>query len=90
MGAPCPLPSKRWNIFLIGSPLGVRAISFGSLFVALAGYFLFGRRFDNRFVIGLVIALEGAIAFELNKVQLQLVKVYLYICKDEYKENFFG
>ncbi|WP_375505903.1 DMT family transporter [uncultured Nostoc sp.] len=40
-----------------------------SLFVALAGYFLFGRRFDNKFVIGLVIALGGAIAFELNKVQ---------------------
>ncbi|WP_218107960.1 DMT family transporter [Nostoc sp. KVJ20] len=40
-----------------------------SLFVALAGYMLFGRRFDHRFVIGLVIALGGAIAFELNKVQ---------------------
>jgi drug/metabolite transporter (DMT)-like permease len=40
-----------------------------SLFVALAGYLLFGRRFDNRFVIGLIIALGGAIAFELNKVQ---------------------
>ncbi|MBN3960938.1 MAG: DMT family transporter [Nostoc sp. NMS8] len=40
-----------------------------SLFVALAGYLLFGRRFDRRFVIGLVIALGGAIAFELNKVQ---------------------
>ncbi|MDZ8260932.1 DMT family transporter [Nostoc sp. ChiQUE01b] len=40
-----------------------------SLFVALAGYLLFGRRFDNRFVIGLVTALAGAIAFELNKVQ---------------------
>ncbi|MCC5644192.1 EamA family transporter [Nostoc sp. CHAB 5824] len=40
-----------------------------SLFVALAGYLLFGRRFDNRFVIGLVMALLGAIAFEINKVQ---------------------
>ncbi|MBN3908909.1 MAG: DMT family transporter [Nostoc sp. NMS1] len=40
-----------------------------SLFVALAGYVLFGRRFDNRFVIGLIVALGGAIAFELNKVQ---------------------
>jgi drug/metabolite transporter (DMT)-like permease len=40
-----------------------------SLFVALAGYLLFGRRFDNRFVIGLLIALGGAIAFEFNKVQ---------------------
>lgn len=40
-----------------------------SLFVGLAGFFLFGRRFDNRFLIGMVIALAGAIAFELNKVQ---------------------
>ncbi|MDF5710914.1 MAG: DMT family transporter [Nostoc sp. S4] len=40
-----------------------------SLFVALAGYLLFGRRFDYRFVIGLTIALLGAIAFEINKVQ---------------------
>ncbi|WP_392531731.1 DMT family transporter [Nostoc sp. C117] len=40
-----------------------------SLFVALAGYLLFGRRFDYRFVIGLLIALGGAIAFEINKVQ---------------------
>jgi drug/metabolite transporter (DMT)-like permease len=40
-----------------------------SLFVALAGYLLFGRRFDYRFVIGLLIALAGAIAFEINKVQ---------------------
>ncbi len=36
---------------------------------SLAGYLLFGRRFDNRFVIGLLIALGGAIAFEFNKVQ---------------------
>jgi drug/metabolite transporter (DMT)-like permease len=40
-----------------------------SLFVGLAGYFLFGRRFDRRFVIGMVMAVGGAIAFELNKVQ---------------------
>lgn len=40
-----------------------------SLFVALAGYVLFGRRFDHRFVIGLLMALLGAIAFEINKVQ---------------------
>jgi len=39
------------------------------LFVGLAGYFLLGRRYDNRFAIGMVIALVGAIAFELNKVQ---------------------
>ncbi|MBD2514283.1 DMT family transporter [Nostoc sp. FACHB-973] len=40
-----------------------------SLFVALAGYLLFGQRFDYRFVVGLAIALGGAIAFEINKVQ---------------------
>lgn len=39
------------------------------LFVGLAGFFLFGRRFDNRFLIGMVMALAGAIAFELGKVQ---------------------
>jgi drug/metabolite transporter (DMT)-like permease len=39
------------------------------LFVAAAGYLLFGRRFDNRFIIGLVIALGGAIAFEVHKMQ---------------------
>ncbi|OYD99675.1 EamA family transporter [Nostoc sp. 'Peltigera membranacea cyanobiont' 213] len=46
-----------------------------SLFVALAGYLLFGRRFNNRFVIGLVIALAGAIAFELNKVQFATAQI---------------
>jgi drug/metabolite transporter (DMT)-like permease len=40
------------------------------LFVGLAGYFLLGRRFDNRFFIGMLMALMGAIAFELNKVQI--------------------
>lgn len=40
-----------------------------SLFVGLAGYLLFGRRFDNRFIIGIVMAVGGAFAFELNKVQ---------------------
>ncbi|MDM9582462.1 DMT family transporter [Nostoc sp. GT001] len=39
------------------------------LFVAAAGYLLLGRRFDNRFVIGMVIALLGAIAFEFHKMQ---------------------
>ncbi|MEH2315653.1 DMT family transporter [Nostoc sp.] len=39
------------------------------LFVAAAGYLLFGQRFDNRFIIGLVMALLGAIAFELHKMQ---------------------
>ncbi|HEY9743724.1 MAG TPA: DMT family transporter [Coleofasciculaceae cyanobacterium] len=39
------------------------------LFVGFAGFFLFGRRFDNRFLIGMVMALAGAIAFELDKVQ---------------------
>lgn len=43
--------------------------SMNSLFVGLAGYFLFGRRFDNRFIIGMLIAVGGAIALELNKVQ---------------------
>ncbi len=40
-----------------------------SLFVGLAGYFLLGRRFDKRFIIGIVMAVGGAIIFELNKVQ---------------------
>ncbi len=40
-----------------------------SLFVGLAGYFLFGQRFDNKFIIGMLIAVCGAIALELNKVQ---------------------
>lgn len=39
------------------------------LFVAAAGYLLFGRRFDNRFIIGMVMALLGAIAFEVHKMQ---------------------
>ncbi|MEH1871937.1 DMT family transporter [Nostoc sp.] len=39
------------------------------LFVAAAGYLLLGRRFDKRFVIGMVIALLGAIAFEIHKMQ---------------------
>lgn len=39
------------------------------LFVGLAGYLLLGRRFDKRFIIGMVMALGGAIAFELNEVQ---------------------
>ncbi|BAZ51290.1 hypothetical protein NIES4103_39390 [Nostoc sp. NIES-4103] len=41
-----------------------------SLFVGLVGYLLFGRRFDHKFVVGMVMAVGGAIAFELNKVQL--------------------
>jgi|GEM_PF-120017 len=39
------------------------------LFVAAAGYLLLGRRFDNRFIIGMVMALLGAIAFEVHKMQ---------------------
>jgi drug/metabolite transporter (DMT)-like permease len=39
------------------------------LFVGLAGYLLFGQKFDRRFVIGLVMALGGAIAFELSEAQ---------------------
>ncbi len=40
-----------------------------SLFVGLTGYFFLGRRFDPRFIIGIVMAVGGAIIFELNKVQ---------------------
>jgi drug/metabolite transporter (DMT)-like permease len=39
------------------------------IFVGLAGYFLFGQQFDRRFVIGLVLALAGAVAFELSEAQ---------------------
>ena len=46
------------------------------LFVALAGYLLFGRRFDNRFVIGLVMALLGAIAFELERAQFASDQIF--------------
>jgi len=40
-----------------------------SLFVGLAGYFLFGQRFDNRFIIGMLMALGGAMTFELHEAQ---------------------
>ncbi len=40
-----------------------------SLFVSLAGYFFWGRRFDRRFILGMVIAVGGAIVLEINKVQ---------------------
>jgi drug/metabolite transporter (DMT)-like permease len=39
------------------------------IFVGVAGYFLFGQKFDRRFVIGLVLALAGAVAFELSEAQ---------------------
>ncbi len=39
------------------------------IFVGIAGYFLFGQKFDRRFVVGLVLALLGAVAFELSEVQ---------------------
>lgn len=39
------------------------------LFVGLARYLLCGRRFDYRFVIGLVMAMFGAIAFELERAE---------------------
>jgi drug/metabolite transporter (DMT)-like permease len=39
------------------------------IFVGLAGYFWFGQKFDRRFVIGLVLALAGAVAFELSEAQ---------------------
>jgi drug/metabolite transporter (DMT)-like permease len=40
-----------------------------SFFVSLAGYFLLGRHFDRRFILGMVIAVGGAIALEINQVQ---------------------
>ncbi len=43
--------------------------NFNSLFVGLAGFFLLGRRFDRRFIIGMIIAVGGGVLFELNKVQ---------------------
>ena len=39
------------------------------IFVGVAGYFLFGQKFDRRFVIGLILALIGAVAFELSEAQ---------------------
>jgi drug/metabolite transporter (DMT)-like permease len=39
------------------------------IFVGLAGYFLFGHKFDRRFVIGLVLAIAGAVAFELSEAK---------------------
>ncbi len=39
------------------------------IFVGLAGYFLFGQKFDRRFVVGLVLAIAGAVAFELSEAQ---------------------
>jgi drug/metabolite transporter (DMT)-like permease len=39
------------------------------LFVGLAGYVLFGQKFDRRFVIGLILALVGAVVFELSEAQ---------------------
>ncbi len=39
------------------------------IFVGLAGYFWFGQQFDRRFVVGLVLALGGAVAFELSEAQ---------------------
>lgn len=40
------------------------------LFVGLAGFLLLGRRFDKKFLIGMIVAIAGAVAFELGKVQL--------------------
>jgi drug/metabolite transporter (DMT)-like permease len=39
------------------------------IFVGVAGYFWFGQKFDRRFVIGLILALAGAVAFELSEAQ---------------------
>lgn len=37
-----------------------------SLFVGAAGFLLFGQRFDKRFLIGMFMAIAGALAFEFN------------------------
>ncbi len=47
-----------------------------SLFVGLMGYFLLDRRFDRRFIIGMVMAVGGAIAYELNKVQFATDQIF--------------
>ena len=39
------------------------------LFTTLGGWLLLGRRFDNRFLVGMVVALAGAIAIGLDDLQ---------------------
>jgi drug/metabolite transporter (DMT)-like permease len=42
------------------------------IFVGVAGYFLFGQRFDRRFISGLILALAGAAFFELSEAQFSV------------------
>lgn len=58
-----------WSVTQTSIPNATLLSNMNSLFVGLAAYFLFGRRFDKRFIIGMLIAVCGAIALELNKVQ---------------------
>ncbi len=58
-----------WSVTQTSIPNATLLSNMNSLFVGLAGYFLFGRRFDKRFIIGMAIAVCGAIALEINKVQ---------------------
>ena len=39
------------------------------LFVGMTGFLLLGRRFDHKFVMGMILAVAGAIAFEVDQVQ---------------------
>ncbi|MDF0555457.1 DMT family transporter [Kamptonema sp. UHCC 0994] len=47
-----------------------------SLFVGAAGFLLFGQRFDRRFLIGMFMAIVGALAFEFNGVQFQADQLF--------------
>lgn len=58
-----------WSVTQTSVANATLLTNMNSLFVGLAGYFLFGQRFDRRFIMGMVIAVSGAIALELNQVQ---------------------
>ncbi|WP_199341620.1 MULTISPECIES: DMT family transporter [Nostocales] len=64
-----------WSVTQTSIPNVTLLSNMNSLFVGLAGYFLFGRRFDNRFIIGMLIAVCGAIALELNEVQFDTYQI---------------
>jgi drug/metabolite transporter (DMT)-like permease len=64
-----------WSVTQTSIPNATLLSNMNSLFVGLAGYFLFGRRFDKRFIIGMLIAVCGAIALELNKVQFSTYQI---------------
>jgi drug/metabolite transporter (DMT)-like permease len=64
-----------WSVTQTSIPNATLLSNMNSLFVGLAGYFLFGRRFDKRFIIGMLIAVCGAIALELNKVQFDTYQI---------------